>query len=189
MTSRQICVVATLLVAAVLSATARAAEEDAVRNAILDSGPYPRPYLLPMPAALAGAAAPGTADWRLQVVRAMQEKGYATVSVTGSDATWTPAPGNESRIRPNMDANYELIDYGLLLGTIDLTVASVEVHGDRAEARVVERLDPSALYRLVGPLIPAAVQAERVRPGTRTVQLERQGSGWRITSGDHSAAP
>lgn len=189
MTSWRLCAVAMVMLMAAAPAASRAVDDDAVRNAILDSGPYPHPYLLPMPTALAGAAGQGAGDWRLQVLRAMAEKGYVTVSTTGSDVTWKPAPGNESRIRPNMDTNYELIDYGLLLGTIELGIDSVEVRGDRAEARVVERLEASALYRLVGTLIPAGVQAEHVRPGPRVVQLEKQAAGWRVTSGDPPAAP
>lgn len=175
------CAVALLLAGLAGPAAGRAAEDGAVREAILDSGPYPRPYLLPLPATLPNAAAPGAGDWRLQVVRAMAGKGYATVHTAGADVTWQPAPGNESRIRPNMDANYELVDYGLLLGTIDLTIESVRVSGERAEARVVEHLAPSGLYQLVGALIPAGVQAARLRPGARTLRLEQQTAGWRIT--------
>lgn len=105
--------------------------------------PYPKLLAIRLPKTLDGE----TKDWRFNLLMKLSSLGLASVTEHGGQLAWSPAGGNEDKIRANYDRLYNLIDYSLLMGYKDVEISKCqEVDARTLNVTIEERIEKSRLY-------------------------------------------
>lgn len=148
-----------------------------IEEFVYESGPYPRMLVLN----LRSEADTGSSPWKAKVLEKLEKMELIRIEEETANAVrWRPRSQTESYIRHNMDMHYRVVDYSVVLGTLDVTIDSISRTGDRQiTAKVSEVVFENRLYQPLLPLLPEDMKTS-FEASERELTFQRRAEEWAL---------